>query len=71
LTASTRYYVRAYATNSAGVGYGQAVAFTTSDQPAPPTANAVPALGLGAGLCFFSLLLGAHYARRRRKAPWN
>jgi uncharacterized protein (TIGR02145 family) len=29
LTASTTYYVRAYATNSTGTGYGSAVSFTT------------------------------------------
>jgi sugar lactone lactonase YvrE len=30
LTPNTKYYVRAYAINSAGVGYGAAVSFTTS-----------------------------------------
>ena len=30
LTAATPYYVRAYATNSAGTGYGSAVSFTTA-----------------------------------------
>ena len=30
LTANTLYYVRAYATNSAGVGYGNVIKFTTS-----------------------------------------
>jgi uncharacterized protein (TIGR02145 family) len=30
LTANTSYYVRAYATNSAGTGYGMTMAFTTS-----------------------------------------
>jgi len=30
LTANTTYYVRAYATNSAGTGYGNQVSFTTS-----------------------------------------
>ena len=31
LSASTTYYVRAYATNSAGTGYGQQVGFTTEE----------------------------------------
>ncbi len=30
LTANTKYYVRAYATNSAGTGYGDELSFTTS-----------------------------------------
>ena len=34
LRASTIYYVRAYATNSAGTAYGDQVDFTTSDPPA-------------------------------------
>lgn len=34
LTQSTTYYVRAYATNGAGTGYGDAVSFTTSAAPA-------------------------------------
>ena len=41
LTAGTTYYVRAYATNSAGTGYGMTMAFTTNP-PHPPaitTAN--------------------------------
>lgn len=33
LTPSTTYYVRAYATNGAGTGYGDAVSFTTSAAP--------------------------------------
>jgi len=40
LTASTLYYVRAYATNSVGTGYGNQVSFTTSSagpQPCPGT----------------------------------
>ena len=31
LTVNTKYYVRAYATNSAGTNYGNEVTFTTSD----------------------------------------
>ncbi len=42
LTASTTYYVRAYATNSAGTGYGNQVSFTTNtttdtEAPTAPT----------------------------------
>ena len=45
LTAGTTYYVRAYATNSAGTAYGQEVSFTTTSssgadgQPCPGTAT--------------------------------
>jgi uncharacterized protein (TIGR02145 family) len=34
LSASTIYYIRAYATNSAGTSYGDQISFTTSDPPA-------------------------------------
>ena len=37
LTAETTYYVRAYATNSVGTGYGDAVSFTTLAVPVAPT----------------------------------
>lgn len=37
LTASTTYYVRAYATNSAGTAYGNEISFTTQAATAIPT----------------------------------
>ena len=37
LTASTKYYVRAYATNSAGTSYGNEVTFNTNDIIIAPT----------------------------------
>ena len=37
LTTNTTYYVRAYATNSAGTAYGNEVSFTTYHDPALPT----------------------------------
>ena len=37
LTANTTYYVRAYATNSAGTSYGNEVSFTTTSPPQVPT----------------------------------
>ncbi len=48
LTASTTYYVRAYATNTAGTSYGAVVSFTTSAAPSgggstpTPTSTPVP-----------------------------
>ena len=37
LTANTKYYVRAYATNSAGTAYGSEVSFTTTQNVSVPT----------------------------------
>ena len=39
LTANTTYYVRAYATNSAGIGYGAAISFTTAEIPTDPVTD--------------------------------
>ena len=38
LTASTLYYVIAYATNAVGTGYGQEESFNTAEEPVPPPA---------------------------------
>ena len=43
LTANTTYYVRAYATNSVGTGYGEVVTFTT--ETVPPTGGGQPCPG--------------------------
>jgi uncharacterized protein (TIGR02145 family) len=37
LKATTKYYVRAYATNAAGTGYGDELSFTTEAYVVPPT----------------------------------
>jgi len=42
LTASTTYHVRAYATNSAGTGYGNEVVFTTLPAVLPEVTSAYP-----------------------------
>jgi uncharacterized protein (TIGR02145 family) len=42
LTANTKYYVRAYATNSAGTGYGTQVSFTTSKAVVPNLTTTTP-----------------------------
>ena len=44
LTASTTYYVRAYATNSAGTSYGSEVSFTTSALAAPTVTTSAATL---------------------------
>jgi uncharacterized protein (TIGR02145 family) len=43
LTPSTTYYVRAYATNSAGTGYGNEITFTTSTPVVLPTLTTLSA----------------------------
>ena len=50
LTASTKYFIRAYATNSIGTSYGNEVTFTTSDPVTTPTVpvlytNAITSIG--------------------------
>ena len=42
LTAATTYHVRAYATNSAGTGYGPDITFTTSNVVLPTLTTTVP-----------------------------
>ena len=44
LYGSTTYYVRAFASNSAGTAYGNEVTFTTSPHPNTAPAGAIPAL---------------------------
>jgi hypothetical protein len=45
LSPKTTYYVRAYATNTAGTSYGNQVSFTTSTQAPTVTTQAVTAIG--------------------------
>lgn len=50
LTPNTTYYVRAYATNSAGTGYGSEKTFTTTAPPAPISdsdGNTYPVVEIG------------------------
>jgi hypothetical protein len=42
LSPSTKYFIRAYATNSAGTGYGSSIAFTTADSIGNPPAGSLP-----------------------------
>jgi uncharacterized delta-60 repeat protein len=48
LAGGTTYYVRAYATNSAGTGYGAQVSFTTLAEI--PTVDTLPISGIGSNL---------------------
>ncbi|MBN2438069.1 MAG: hypothetical protein JXL20_05645 [Deltaproteobacteria bacterium] len=45
LSAGTTYYVRAYATNTAGTAYGNEISFTTSPQAPTVTTQAVTGIG--------------------------
>ncbi|SHE61227.1 PKD domain-containing protein, partial [Leeuwenhoekiella marinoflava] len=49
LTASTMYYVRAYAINSAGTGYGSQISFTTSSANKSPIVDANTGLTVNEG----------------------
>ena len=55
LTPNTTYYVRAYATNSVGTGYGNEVSFTTSEEPTGDWVD----LGLPSGLLWATRNVGA------------
>ena len=52
LTAGTVYYVRAYATNSAGTSYGNEVTFTTATVPGAPTIGTATAGNAQAAVAF-------------------
>jgi PKD repeat protein len=55
LTPSTVYYVRAYATNSAGTAYGAALTFTTTEEVnSPPVAEFTITPGEGTVLTIFN-----------------
>ncbi|MEI6749707.1 MAG: hypothetical protein WCM93_11160, partial [Bacteroidota bacterium] len=53
LSSGTSYFVRAYATNSAGTAYGNEVGFTTITSLIPPTLLA-PSNGSNVGCCYLT-----------------
>ena len=81
LTADTTYYVRAYATNGKGTGYGSQVSFKTSSDSSGGNNGGnnggtggvpgVPALGLGWLLCMAVglVLIGGYALRARGRDP--
>jgi len=62
LKQNTTYYVRAYATNSNGITYGQEVTFTTSDKPTDFDGNIYDTVKIGAQVWFKQNLKTIHYA---------
>jgi hypothetical protein len=64
LSSATNYYIRAYATNSVGTGYGIVVSFATPSQsPGPPIAITLAAINIGkSGTFYGATLTGSVYA---------
>ncbi|MBD3333686.1 hypothetical protein GF356_12625, partial [candidate division GN15 bacterium] len=73
LTANTPYYVRAYATNSAGTGYGIAQSFTTAAQPTAPvvTTSAVSAITQTTAQCGGNVTSDGGAAVTSRGVCWS
>lgn len=49
--ANVTYYVRSYATNALGTGYGNQLTFTTSGNPPTVTTNSVSSIGIYSAVC--------------------
>lgn len=78
LTPDTKYYVRAYATNSAGTGYGSQVTFSTAAYPSIRLKSGT-GLNYGAHIFFIALSKNVNYfdlspddlfAYRKADADW-
>jgi len=66
LNPNTTYYVRAYATNTAGTAYGGEVSFTTTAEVAP---GAIPTLSEWGLIVFALLMAGMGVAILRKRKP--
>jgi hypothetical protein len=78
LTTGTTYYVRAYATNSAGTGYGTQVSFTTDKYPGIRLKTGtllnsgayIYFLALSKDVNYFNLTTTEKFAYRKTDADW-
>jgi plastocyanin len=72
LTASTTYFVRAYATNSAGTAYGNEITFTTNPmQPAVLTTAAISAITVSSAVSGGNITADNGAAITARGVCWN
>ncbi len=71
LTPGTTYYVKAYATNSAGTAYGNELTFTTVSVPATLTTAAVTAATTSSALCGGTITSNGGAAVTVRGVCWS
>jgi len=73
LTASTKYYVRAYATNSTGTGYGAELSFTTTAQATVPalTTTAVSSINTSSAVSGGNITTDGGSAVTARGVCWS
>ena len=71
LTAGTTYYVRAYATNSAGTAYGEQQSFTASANPPTVTTNTVSNIEATSATCGGNVTSDGGAAVTARGVCWS
>ncbi|MBR7167647.1 MAG: hypothetical protein IKD33_02420, partial [Bacteroidales bacterium] len=72
LAGATTYYVRAYATNDKGTGYGQQITFTTHDgSPKVSTSNTVANITTTSAVCGGTVILDYGYTITERGVCWS
>jgi uncharacterized protein (TIGR02145 family) len=71
LTAATKYYVRAYATNSEGTGYGNEITFTTAANLSSITTSAVSAITSSTATCGGNITADGGGAVTARGVCWS
>jgi hypothetical protein len=72
LSSGETYYIRAYATNSAGTGYGQAILFKTPSQcPGPPIVFTFPPTEIGNTYAHLWAIIYANYSSTLYAWEWG